>query len=182
MDIYINTVNESKIKEARFLFSSLKDFKLNFLNKEIKEVLTNDIQEVIKRKAISAYCYWKLPIIVEHGALEVEFFNNFPGALSKPMWDLMGDKICKLIPNGESRKAKVISAICYCDGKNIKTFLGETHGEISVSGKGKNGFQFDPIFIPKGSLKTYAQMDIIEKMKYSQATISYRKLSDYLTK
>jgi XTP/dITP diphosphohydrolase len=182
MDIYFNTVNVDKIREIEFILSSHSKFKPHFLNKYVVEVLSNDIRKVVKQKAIDAYSYWRLPVIVEHGALEIEYLNNFPGALSKPMWDLMNEKICSLIPKGESRNAKVISAVCYCNGKNIKTFIGETAGEISENGKGTKGFQFDPIFIPSGSTKTYAEMDLDEKMPYSQATKSYALLIDYLNK
>ncbi len=182
MNIYFNTVNSDKVKEIEFIFSPHSSFISNFLNRNITEVLSSDITKVVKRKAIDAYSYWRLPVIVEHGALEVEYFNGFPGALSKPMWDLMNDRICSLIPKGESRNSKVISAVCYCDGKNIKTFIGETHGVISEKGRGRNGFQFDPIFIPDGSTKTYAEMDLYEKMPFSQATKSYNLLISFLNK
>jgi XTP/dITP diphosphohydrolase len=180
MDIYFNTVNTDKISEIKFLFKPHKKYACHFFKNNIVEILNNNIENVIKQKAISAYDNCRMPVIVEHGALEVEYFNNFPGALSKPMWDLMGDKICKLIPESESRKAKVISAVGYCDGKTIKTFIEGTNGEISAKGMGTNGFQFDPIFIPNGSDKTYAQMKLDEKMKFSQATKSYGKLIEFL--
>ena len=182
MDIYINTINKNKIEEIKFIFKTKKKFRLHFLNRNIREILSNDIESVIKQKAIDAYLYWKTPVIVEHGALEIKYFNNFPGALAKPMWDLMKDKICKLIPINESRNATVTSAVCYCDGKQIKSFFGKTTGIISEKGLGSNGFQFDPIFIPEGSEHTYAEMDLNEKMKYSQATKSYSGLIDYLEK
>lgn len=182
MNIYFNTVNGDKIREIEFIFSSHSNLTTNFLKRDIIEVLSNDIKKVVRQKAIDAYSYWRLPVIVEHGALEVEYLNHFPGALSKPMWDLMNEKICTLIPKGESRTAKVISAVCYCDGKNIETFIGETVGVISEKGMGNKGFQFDPIFIPDGSAKTYAEMDLDEKMPFSQATKSYNLLISYLNK
>lgn len=179
MDIYINTINEDKKKEINHIFSKEASFEIHFLDKKIDEVLSNNIKSVIKDKAIKAYLSWNLPVVVEHGALEVKYFNKFPGALSKPMWDLMNDKICNLIPKKESREAKVISAVCYCDGKEIKIFIGETKGVIADKGRGKHGFQFDPIFIPNGSIKTYAEMNLEEKMKYSQAAKSYKKLINF---
>jgi len=182
MDLYFNTVNGDKIREIQFVFSKHRNISTKFLNREIVEVLSYNINMVVKQKAIDAYNYWRLPVIVEHGALEIEYLNHFPGALSKPMWDLMNDKICSLIPNGETRMAKVISAVCYCDGKKIEIFIGETIGTISHKGLGSNGFQFDPIFIPEGCSKTYAEMDLDEKMPYSQATKSYEKLISYLNR
>lgn len=182
MDIYINTINKYKIEEIKYLFNSYPKYKLHFLNRDITEILSNNIKHVIKEKARSAYLNWHIPIIIEHGSLEIEYLNKFPGALSKPMWDLVNEKICGLIPKNVSRNAKVISGVCYCDGKIIKPFIGETNGTISLIKKGAGGFQFDPIFIPKGSKKTYAEMTLSEKMKYSQATISYGKLIKFLNK
>lgn len=180
MDLYFNTINKSKIREVNYLFKLKKKYVLHFLDHNITEILNPDIEYVIKEKVKSAYTYWRIPIIVEHGALEIEYFNKFPGALSKPMWDMMNDRICDLIPKSDSRRAKVISSVCYCNGKIIKSFRGETQGTISSSGKGKNGFQFDPIFIPDGSSMTYAQMNLEEKMALSQATKSYSQLIKFL--
>ena len=92
----------------------------------------------------------------------------------------MEGKICSLIPQGESRKAKVISAVCYCDGKRRHHFVAETVGIISDQPKGAFGFQFDPIFIPEGASKTYAEMSQTEKLKYSQASKAYEKLQLFL--
>lgn len=182
MNLYFNTINSDKRIEIDYIFSTHENFSANFLNRNITEALFSDITRVVRKKAIDAYSYWRLPVIVEHGALEVEYFNSFPGALSKPMWDLMNDKICSLIPKGESRVSKVISAVCYCDGKKIEIFIGETIGLISEKGRGSNGFQFDPIFIPDGSSKTYAEMNLDEKMLFSQATKSYNLLISFLNK
>ncbi len=172
-------MNESKRGEVLYLFKNT-GYDINFLDYDVGEVLSNNVEYVVKKKVVEAYRYWRLPVIVEHGALEVECFNLFPGALSKPMWDMMNDKICELIPENEIRTANVLSCVGYCDGKIVKTFLGKTKGTITENGRGENGFQFDPIFCPNGSSKTYAEMRIEEKMSYSQAYFSYNLLIDFL--
>ena len=179
MILYFNTVNATKQKEINELFAPFK-CDVKFLNYQVTEILSNDIEQVILAKSLSAFKYHQIPVIVEHGALVIEFFNNFPGALSKPMWDMMGGKICDLIPSGESRKAKVISAVCYCDGKKRYSFFAETNGAIADCERGTFGFQFDPIFIPEGATQTYAEMTQAEKLKYSQATRSYEQLQSHL--
>lgn len=179
MELFFNTVNESKKSEIRELFSVF-DCEVKFLNHDITEILSDDITKVILAKSLEAYREHQVPVIVEHGALSIDYCNGFPGALSKPMWDLMGSKICTLIPAGESRTAKVISAVCYCDGKKRYPFLSETRGYISEVAKGSFGFQFDPIFIPEGSTLTYAEMNQTEKLKFSQATRSYEQLQKFL--
>ncbi len=179
MELFFNTINESKQREINELFSPF-ECNVKFLSYNITEILSNDIEKVILAKSLAAFRYHQVPVIVEHGALIVDYFNGFPGALSKPMWDLMGGKICDLIPTEESRSAKVISAVCYCDGKNRYPFFSETEGSIADKARGSWGFQFDPIFIPNGASKTYAEMTQTEKLTYSQATKAYEKLQLFL--
>lgn len=178
-ELFFNTINKSKQSEIMELFASFECV-VKFLDYSITEILSHDIREVILAKSLIAFEKHQVPVIVEHGALVVDFFNGFPGALSKPMWDLMEGKICDLIPEGETRKAKVISAVCFCDGKKRYPFFAETGGEIALQAKGSYGFQFDPIFIPEGATVTYAEMLQTEKLKYSQATKAYEQLQKHL--
>jgi XTP/dITP diphosphohydrolase len=173
--LYFNTINQVKIREISEIFPS-SDWELKFLKASIMEILSEDVEEVIRAKAAEAYKICRVPVIVEHGALSIDYFNGFPGALSKPMWDLMNDKICKLIPVGEPRTCKVLSGVCYCNGKIRIVVVGETKGEVSSEGRGSNGFQWDPIFIPDGETRTYAEMSQSEKLKFSQAAKAYNKL------
>ena len=178
-EFYFNTINLTKIIEIREIFSSYTN-NLKFLNNNVIEVLSERIETVIKAKAADAYRKCRVPVIVEHGGLIIDYLNGFPGALSKPMWDLMGEKIAQIIPIGESRKATAISGVCLCDGMKSHVFFGETQGSISEISRGDNGFQWDPIFIPDGDVRTYAEMDQSDKLKFSQAAKAYMKLIDFL--
>ena len=92
MELFFNTINEFKQREINELFS-LFECNVKFLSYNITEILSNDIEKVILEKSLAAFRYHQVPVIVEHGALVVDYFNGFPGALSKPMWDLMGGRI-----------------------------------------------------------------------------------------
>ena len=72
------------------------------------------------------------------------------------------------------------SAVAYCKpGKKPVSFLGEEKGRIAESIKGNYGFGHDPIFIPKGSSKTYGEMkNCIELKKFRRRAVE--KLRDYL--
>ncbi len=176
---YFNTINEIKISEIKEIFSSYPQ-DLKFLKNNVIEILSEDIKTVIKAKAADAYKKCRVPVIVEHGGLNIEYLNGFPGALSKPMWDLMEEKICTIIPPGQSRKAKAISGVCFCDGMKSHVFISETEGCISPERRGTNGFQWDPIFIPEGETKTYAEMNRTEKLRFSQAAKAYHQLISFL--
>lgn len=179
MELYFNTINNTKKEEIREIFND-KKYDIKFLDNDVTEILSHDLIEVVKAKVAAAYCLCRVPVIVEHGGLFINYFNGFPGPLSKPMWDLMEGKICSLIPNGESRDAIAMSAIGYCDGKTRQIFSAKTEGKISIKAAGSFGFQWDPIFIPNGNKQTYGEMKTVDKMKFSQAAKAYRDLMNYL--
>jgi len=176
---YFNTVNEYKILEIKEIFADTK-VAPKFLTRPVVEVLSNDLKTVIMSKALEAYKQCRVPVIIEHGGLLIKHLKDFPGALSKPMWDIMGKDICELIPESISREAIAISGVCYCDGTKRVAFIGETNGSIAKKSLGTNGFQWDPIFIPEGQTKTYGEMSQSEKLTFSQAAKAYNQLKTYL--
>ncbi len=115
-------------------------FDIQFLNYEVREILSQDVEEVVKSKAISAYKRWRLPVVVEHGSLKIQYFNGFPGALSKPMWDLTNGKSVKPYQMEIQEKQVVISCVGFCDGKILRMFTGVTKGVISTDSRGSYGF------------------------------------------
>lgn len=179
--LFFNTINPVKVREIKEIFEHI-DTDIAFLDHNITEILSADLEKVIKAKAADAYKAAKVPVIVEHGALEIEFLNNYPSALSKPMWDMLEGKICQLIPASDQRKAAARSAVCFCDGKSYIVCFGRTEGTIALERKGTGGFQWDPIFIPVGSTKTYAEMEQTEKLTFSQARKAYEELIKKLFK
>ncbi|MEM1654463.1 MAG: non-canonical purine NTP pyrophosphatase, partial [Thermoplasmata archaeon] len=82
----------------------------------------------------------------------------------------------------DDRNAKFISIIGFFDGKDFHFFEGVLNGQISLEEKGKNGFGYDPIFVPNGKNKTLAEMDISEKNAISHRKNALDKMIDYLRK
>ena len=68
----------------------------------------------------------------------------------------------------------------YHDGTNIHTFIGEVNGQLSYEALGTNGWGFDPIIIPYGQKRTFAQMSDREKNKISHRGLAFAKLKKYL--
>lgn len=173
--LYFNTVNPHKIEEIKLIFRDSKR-PIAFLHHQVVEIISVELEEIIRRKAAAAYEAHRVPVIVEHGGLFIEHLKGFPGALSKPMWDMLDTMICDLLPRGVSRKAWAGSAVCYCDGRHRLVHVEKVEGEIAEAKRGIHGFQWDPIFIPKGESRTFGEMDTAEKLKHSQAAKAYREL------
>ena len=78
-------------------------------------------------------------------------------------------------------KARFICAlsICYLN-KEIASVLGKVEGYISVKPKGKNGFGYDPIFIPKNKRKTFGEMSPLQKYKIDHRFAAFKKIRKFL--
>jgi len=139
-----------------------------------------ELEIIVRDKLLKAYKQFGLPCIVEHGAILIDSLNKLPGGISKVVWDNIEDKICKLILPGEPRTATAKSVIGYCDGKRVHLFIGETKGKVAEEAKGDRKFQWDPIFIPEGTDKTYSELGFPEKENYSQAAKAWKQLIDFL--
>jgi XTP/dITP diphosphohydrolase len=69
--------------------------------------------------------------------------------------------------------------IAYHDGMAAHLFVGETWGEISPEPRGDRGFGYDPIFIPDGHARTFAEMGTERKNALSHRGKSLNKLINY---
>jgi len=124
----------------------------------------------------------------EDTGLEVEALNGEPGVKSARYAGEVrsfDDNIEKLLTNLRSADNKsarfrtVISLLL--DGKEY-FFEGICPGQIIPERKGNNGFGYDPVFIPDGSDKTFAEMDMTEKNKFSHRKKAMEKLINFLNK
>ena len=124
-----------------------------------------------------------LVTLSDDSGLEVDCLNGEPGIFSSRWADELGgfqnamikilDKVKKI---NKSTNAQFVSSLTirWPDGKKI-TETGIIKGDITDI-KGKNGFGYDPIFIPKGYSKTFAEMNYIEKLKIDHRQVAYQKL------
>jgi Xanthosine triphosphate pyrophosphatase len=65
---------------------------------------------------------------------------------------------------------------------NTHLFVGEVRGTINFKPQGENGFGYDPIFIPEGHSRTFAEMSIEEKNSISHRGRAMNKLKEFLIK
>jgi XTP/dITP diphosphohydrolase len=181
MKLYFVTTNNFKIKEVeRYLAGT--DLELQQVSFQIQEILNLDLEVVVKDKVLKAYKYLGHPCVVEHGGLLIEALGNLPAGLSKVVWDTVNSKLCTFLSPTDSRKAIAQSVIGYCDGKRVHMFKGETEGTLADQARGDYMFQWDPVFIPTGETKTYAEFGFPLKEKFSQAAKAWGLLVGSLAK
>ena len=155
-DLYFASSNKNKYSEAKEILSK---FQLNvgFFEFAPVEIQSNSILEIAEKKSLDAYLSCKKPILVEDDGLFILSLGGFPGPYSSYVFKTIGNAgILNLVKS--KRAAEFHSVLAYCDGKKPVLFQGITRGAISKKPKG-DGWGYDPIFIPKGKTKTYAELD-----------------------
>jgi XTP/dITP diphosphohydrolase len=186
--LVIASNNQHKIKEL----SSLANGKISFrMLKEIGcyEPLREDYETLEQnawQKAHYVYQNYSQDCFADDTGLEVEALNGQPGVFSARYAGenaTFEDNVIKLLKNMEgikNRKARFRTVICLIEGGKELFFEGVCEGSILQKNNGSEGFGYDPIFIPDGYEKTFAQMSMEEKNKISHRALATTKLLSYL--
>lgn len=175
------TSQKGKVEEAQGILG--ESFLIKQTDVDLEEVQAIESRDVVRHKAKEAFRVLKKPVVVEDTSLYFEAWKGLPGALIR--WFLKTvrcEGICKMMSGEKNRKAVAESAMAYYDGKVTKFVLGRVNGSIPLKPRGKFGFGWDSIFIPKGFKKTFAEMTMEEKNQISMRKIALEKLRKYLTK
>ena len=192
--LLIGTNNKGKYKEIKDLLPkyiktySTSEFKL----KSPKEDgLTFTENSIIKSKHFSKKT--RLICLADDSGLEIDLLDKSPGIYSARWGGKKGDfkkainrvykELSKKDKNWKYKKIKArficALSICYLD-KKIASVLGKVEGYISPKPKGKNGFGYDPIFIPKNIRKTFGEMSSIQKYKIDHRFVAFKKIRKFL--
>ena len=192
--LLIGTNNRGKLREIRDLLPkyiktlSTSKFKLKSPNENGKTFEKNSL---IKSKYFSKKT--KLICLADDSGLEIDILDKRPGIYSARWGGKKGNfikainrvfrELTKKDPDWKYKKvrARFICAlsICYLD-KKIASVLGKVEGHISVKPKGKNGFGYDPIFIPKNKRKTFGEMNSLQKYKIDHRFVAFQKIKKFL--
>ena len=182
--------NLKKILEVESIFH-YKDVKINSLKsfEKIKEPNENGLSfaENAKIKSSFGLKTFHIPCFADDSGICVEAIKNKPGIKSKRFLDKFTtnknafDHIISNVIKAKNDKAFFKTAICLSIKKNHHiVFEGKINGKISTKPRGSNGFGYDPIFIPEGYKKTFAEMSIKEKNKISHRKIALMKMESFL--
>ncbi|MCQ4315414.1 non-canonical purine NTP pyrophosphatase [Stutzerimonas zhaodongensis] len=162
MKIRFASVNDQKIRDAEeFLGQSgieIIKFPLRIL-----ETQTEDLNQLVSDKLLTAFKLIGKPVFVEHSGLFINSLNGFPGGLTQTFWDrLHAVRFSDLIGSLNDPSAVARTLIGYCDGRKRHFFKGEVTGRISRTPTGNEGFEWDNVFIPDGYSRTFAELGGIQ--------------------
>ena len=192
--LLIGTNNKGKLKEIRDLLPrhiktfSTSNFKLKSPKENGKTFKENSL---IKSKYFSQKT--KLICLSDDSGLEVDILKKKPGIFSA-RWggkNLDFNKAIKKVykelskkdPNWKNKKIKArfvcALSISYLN-QRIASVVGKVEGTISSVPKGKNGFGYDPIFIPLKKKKTFGEMKLTQKYKLDHRHDAFKKIKKFL--
>lgn len=180
MKLFFITGNDEKFREAKALLSK-SGIGLEQQHIEIDEIQDREVEKVARVKAKFAFSVLKKPLFVEDTGLYIKALNGYPGNLIKHFIEAIGREGILKCMEGKPRSAEAVSVVAYADEKgNVKTFVGKVKGNISdYIGKGYE-FAWDPIFIPQGHTKTFAEIGMKEKNRISHRKKSMEKFAEWL--
>ena len=163
--IYFITSNKGKVLEVNKKFS---DIDIEVVQKDIgyPEIQADSLEEVAQFGVEHIQKQFNHPFILEDAGLFIDALDGFPGVYSAYVFYRIGcSGILKLLAEiYDKRKATFKSVFGYGrPGKKPKFFIGESRGTILKKAVGEHGFGYDPIFIPDGESKTFAQMENLGK-------------------
>lgn len=194
MEIVLATRNKKKIEEIRRIIVGLPITILSLDNfpdcPETVEDRDTFEGNAVKKAVEVCRCAGK-PALADDSGLEVDALGGAPGVYSARYAGGPGggndvrnyEKLLaelKDVPDNK-RGAQFVCcmALAFPDG-TVKTFLGYAKGCIGYEPKGKTGFGYDPVFLPKSCKRTFAEMTGEEKDKLSHRGKALEKLSEFL--
>ena len=190
IDVVFSTNNMNKFEEVKLQLP--KDIRLISLKDIGCFEKIPETETTIRSNAIQKAKYVKekygYNCFSDDTGLEIDNLNGEPGVNSAVYAGLEKNskkninKVLKKLKGKKNRDARFKTIIAlYLDG-NLLTFEGICEGQITKKPIGIKGFGYDPIFIPKGFNKTFAEMSIKEKNMISHRGLAVNKLISFFNK
>ncbi len=191
MKLFIATKNEGKKREIEALLEglsveiySLTDFP------EFPDVVedADTLEGNALKKVLAASEYSNMPAIADDTGLEVDALDGRPGVYSARYAGEDGNAVanrallCKELKDKHNRSARFRTVLAFWDGEQVHYFEGACEGRILDHEVGIGGFGYDPLFVPDGYERTFAEMPAGEKNKISHRGRALQKFVAFLQK
>ncbi|MFH0843184.1 MAG: non-canonical purine NTP diphosphatase [Bacteroidota bacterium] len=188
MQLVFATNNEHKLKEIRHLlgdiFTLLSLTDIN-INDDIPEN-EPDLEGNALHKARHINRLVNMNVFADDTGLEIEALGGLPGVHSARFAgesknsDANIEKVLKMMGDTHNRRARFRTVIALVLNGKEYVFDGIVNGTIIKEKRGKEGFGYDPVFVPDGSDITFAQMPLDQKNKISHRARAFEKLRHFL--
>lgn len=190
MKLILASHNEHKATEIKAILLpfGVKVLSLSEINyvTEIEET-GSTLEENAQLKAIAISKFTSDYVLADDSGLEVESLGNAPGVISARYAGVPSNSennIALLLKNlsgitNRFARFRTVLAIAK-SGVIIQQFEGKIEGEITLEPSGKDGFGYDPIFVPTGYKQTFAEMNALEKNQISHRANALAQLVNWI--
>ena len=188
--VLLATTNKGKLNDVKEILKDIDIEILSFLDFDdypnVDETGLTFLENA-ELKVKVAFEKYGIPSFGDDSGLESFQLNGEPGIYSARYAGENADDeqnnlllIKKLSVLPEPHPGRFVCAAVYYDGNESKSAIGEVRGNIIKIPRGKNGFGYDPLFIPNGYDITTAEMSHEEKNKISHRLNAFKELKKYL--
>jgi XTP/dITP diphosphohydrolase len=189
--IVLATRNKHKILEIKTILADLAITLLTLDDVPAVPDLKEEgatFQANSRQKAKAVFDLAKIPCLADDSGLEVFYLNGRPGVLSaryagEGTTDEKNNKRLLVEMLGvppRRRRAQFRAVLTLVHKNSVETAEGICPGMLAESPRGTNGFGYDPVFIPDGFLRTYAELTAEEKNKISHRARALAKMKEIL--
>ena len=188
MRLVLATHNQHKVEEVgAILASTVPGLELlGYDGPEPKEDGTTFLENALI-KARAAFAHTGLPAIADDSGIAVEILGGAPGIFSARWSGGRDNKINRQLllsqledVRDEDRAASFVCTIALVTGDSEVSFTGIWSGRVARQEQGKNGFGYDPVFIPEGFEVTAAELETDVKNSLSHRSLALSQLASYL--
>jgi non-canonical purine NTP pyrophosphatase (RdgB/HAM1 family) len=171
------TSNPNKWQEAQRILG----YAIERVELQLDEVQAESVAEVALAKARGAFATLKRPVIVEDAGVELFGLGGFPGPYIK-YWEKLGGlhSICRAADGLGDRRVRAVCALGICSDAGDDVVEGSVDGMVSLQPRGKAGFGWDAIFVPRGEGRTFGEMTPEEKDARSHRRKAWELLRERL--
>lgn len=161
--IQIVTSNPGKAREIGAMLRRAR-FGYRRVDRSCPEIQADSLEEVVRYGLDYLTDRLREPFLIDDSGLFIEALRGFPGVYSAYAYRTLGNRgILKMMDGVEDRRAAFRCVIGLSMGGRRRLFTGECRGAVGTVERGNGGFGFDPVFVPDGMRRTFAEMAVDDK-------------------
>ena len=174
------TTNAGKFREVAALLKE-QGIEIEHFDLLLPEVQADTSEEVAAYSVKVLAEEADFDFFVDDSGFYVDALKGFPGVYSAYVYRTLGlAGVLHLLEGAERRAARFETVLVFRMAGETHTFRGECRGAVTLEPRGTGGFGFDPIFLPDGHTKTFAEMSIEEKNSLSHRASAARQMAAFL--
>jgi XTP/dITP diphosphohydrolase len=189
LSLVLATRNPHKVAEIRDLLADLPVRLLPADALDAPPEVEEDaptLQGNARKKAMALHRHTGQPALADDTGLEVDALDGAPGVRTARFAGPdatpadNNEKLLRALQHADTRRARFRTVAAFVDGEEVHYFEGVCAGSIAGAPRGKQGFGYDPLFVPEGEQRTFAEMSAAQKNAISHRQRAFHQFATFL--